>query len=282
MTLTINIIGAGQLGKVLGRELAKRPDYNITGICNRHFGSAEKAIAFIGQGRAFESVESLPEADITFITTTDKAIEPTAMALSQSPLLKPGSIVAHCSGVHNHSLLNPLKKKQCMLASLHPMRTFANPETANFKGAYASIEGETEAKKTLRAIFTSLGAILFPIDPSLKASYHVAGTFASNYLITLASISCHALEKAGIEQKDALAITIDLMKGSLDNLATTQSASAALTGPMARGDIETISKHLETLDEPTKAVYSALGQMTLPLTPLDDTQQTCLSQLLKK
>ena len=99
MTLLVNIIGAGNLGKTIGSLLVKHQQVTIGAICNSSKISSINAINFIGQGSYCPEIDELPPADLTFITTPDDLIQATCEALSKNKFMKHGSIVLHCSGL---------------------------------------------------------------------------------------------------------------------------------------------------------------------------------------
>lgn len=255
MTLKINIIGAGRLGKTIGRLITERGLGTIVGVCNRSIQSGEEAVKFIGQGIVAEEIKDLPESDLTFITTPDDAIARCGAGVS-SPT------VVHCSGVMASDVLRPASN----VASIHPVRSFADPAISvrEFAGTLCAIEGDEQAMSILRQLFESLGATCFEVDPDKKALYHAAAVFASNYVVTLFDVAVKDLGRSGIEHDVATRIAISLMDGTLRNLSVTQSAQKSLTGPIARRDAETIERHLAALQgHPHEDLYASLAKATL-------------------
>lgn len=273
MTRILNIIGAGHLGKTIGYLLAKHPLIRIGAICNTSKISSEAAIQFIGKGSYCASISELPAADITLIATPDDLIATTCAQLSQNPLLKPDSIVMHCSGSLTSDTLNTAAEKGCLVASIHPMRSFAKPEISveQYKGTYCAMEGDKKAIPILKTLFEEIGSVTYEIDKQKKASYHAAGVFSSNYLVTLAHQALTCMKEAGVEQDIAMRIITNLMHGSVSNLSSTLSPEQSLTGPIQRGDIATIKKHIEAFqDQNQKALYASLGKATLAITKHDE------------
>lgn len=269
MDLWINIIGAGQLGKTIGHLLFKHQVVKIGAICNRSEASAISAIKFIGQGNYCPTIGELLPADITFITTPDDLIAVTCEELSKNQFIKKGSIVLHCSGSLTSDALISIKEKGCFVASVHPMRSFAKPELSveQYSGTYCAVEGDTEALSTIRGLFNSIGSITYEIDKGKKSSYHAAGVFASNYLVTLAQQALLCMKEAGVGNEMAMHVITNIMQGTVSNLEKTLSPEQSLTGPIKRGDILTITKHIECLtDMEQKHLYSALGKATLHVT----------------
>ncbi|MDP3268139.1 MAG: DUF2520 domain-containing protein [Legionella sp.] len=269
MKLIINIIGAGHLGKTIGYLLAQEPCVQIGAICNTSAMSTNAAIEFIGNGVYCSDIGELPPADVTIITTPDDLITEVCVVLSKNPNLKKDSVVMHCSGTLSSEALSSVSKKGCFVASVHPMRSFAQPEISvtQYQGTYCAIEGDEKAIPMLKSLFEKIGSITYEIDKRKKSYYHAAGVFSSNYLITLAHQALSCMKEAGVKQEIAIPIIASLMKGSISNLEKTLSPEHALTGPIQRGDVATIKQHMDALaDTEQKNLYSSLGKATLTLT----------------
>lgn len=280
--ITFNIIGAGRLGKVLVSALLELKDLSLTGVCNAHFETALNIVNTFQQGQAVAALSELPQADITFITTQDNVISKIVTELSKNPAIAE-SIVVHCSGALASNILSPLKARHCHLVSIHPLKAFHQKSISKnpFHACLATIEGEPHAVKIIKTLFNRLGAEVIPMPTSNKTSYHAGAVMASNYLITLAQSAYTLLKNAELAQAPAKRIVEQLMRNSLDNLESNTEVSEALTGPLMRGDIETIRGHLEVIpDLTTKNFYCAAALATLPLTALDAESKALLKTLL--
>ena len=283
MTITINIIGAGKVGKTLGKLCVQHRLANILGVYNKKQGHAENAIAFMGQGTAVPSLTALPIADITFITTPDDVIQEQSDTLARIEDIFLGRVFVHCSGVQTSDIFSAVKAKGAWVASVHPMRSFANPSLSveNYPGTYCAIEGDPEAINVIEPLFQAMGAITYTIEKEKKSLYHAAGVFASNYLVTLSEQAALCLKEAGVEQSMARNIIISLMKSSLTNLEASASPSLALTGPIQRGDITTLQSHLSSLFmKEQRALYASLGKATVALTSHNAEMKAELEALL--
>ncbi len=286
MSLTINIIGAGRVGKTIGKLCVSNTVGKILGVYNRSAKNAAEAVTFIGQGSPFYSLEDLPAADITFITTPDDAIEPICAELVALKRLRKNSIVLHCSGSLPSGVLADAKSCDCALASVHPMRGFADPElsVAQYAGTYCALEGEEKATEILKPLFEALGSITYFIRSDKKEIYHAAGVFASNYLITIAQEALNCLAEAGVPSEIAMNAIISLMSSSVNTLKESQSPEKALTGPLKRGDIHTIEKHLNAMHDTvlTQDLYRAAALCTLKLTTLPEEKKDAITALLNE
>lgn len=267
--LSANIIGCGKLGKTIGKLLAQHNAVTIEGIVNASLESAKNSVEYIGQGTAYEKIHELPGSDIYFITTKDDIIEATVSALHDTDILKEGNIVLHCSGSLTSDVLNKARESKCSIASIHPVKSFATPKqaVATFNGTYCAIEGDDDAVKTITTIFNKIGGIVFPIKKESKKLYHAGGVIANNYLVTLHYHATQCYIKAGVDEEIAKKIVYMLMKDAFDNLSILPH-DKALTGPIQRGDTNTISNHASSLSQysslkETREIYLSMGRGTL-------------------
>ncbi|HAT1596382.1 TPA: DUF2520 domain-containing protein [Legionella pneumophila] len=283
--MNFNIIGAGRLGKNLGIAMSVNQIASLSSICNSHLRSARVACNEIGFGNAVAKISELSEADITWITCRDDSISDVVSILDDVQILKKGSLVIHCSGALNSSVLLPLKKQGCYIASLHPLKAFrSNSLDSNaFKQVHCVIEGDSEACRWLKPAFEKLGASIIAVEPEMKAIYHAAATIAANYLVTLASYSEELLLQAGIQQAQSRKMICDLMHSNIVNLSQADSIESALTGPLARGDMQTISLHLEAIkNRDISSLYKTMALATLPLVDLSLDRKETLRKILEK
>lgn len=280
---TINVIGAGRLGKTIAKIIHDNRLATLQAVCNTSLQSSRKAVAFIGAGEPCAALGALPPADITLISVPDDLIQTVCDALTQQCHPQKKQIVFHCSGTLSSDILASAHDQGCMTASLHPIHSFADPSLSinAFAGTYCALEGDPTACATLRDLFTQIGAIVFPIDKAKKACYHAAGVIACNYLVSLYDTAVNCFIDANMDKAQAIDITNNFMQGTLYNLTTLQDGKAALTGPIARGDVELIKKHLAGIvNADILDLYKSLGRHTINLTAHDDDTKSHLRQVL--
>ncbi|WP_028389396.1 Rossmann-like and DUF2520 domain-containing protein [Legionella fairfieldensis] len=281
--MNFNIIGAGRLGKTLAYALINTGEIRLQAVCNEHFHQARLAIEHIGAGIAVSLLKDLPPVDLTFLTVNDDVISSLAKQLVKEKGITPGSIVAHCSGVLSSDALISLRNLGCQIASIHPLKAFkaGTLDKNAFKGCFCAVEGDEAAVDTLSLLFEKIGAKIIPIKPEAKTTYHAAAVIASNYLVTLAAAASELFEKAGVSGELSSQITTDLMQSSLVNIQQTPTLTEALTGPLLRGDLNTLRKHLDALEGTSlKALYCTAALATLPLTYLSEEQKTRIHNLI--
>ncbi|WP_218814024.1 Rossmann-like and DUF2520 domain-containing protein [Rickettsiella endosymbiont of Dermanyssus gallinae] len=283
MKLKLNIIGCGRLGKTLAFLLRKTNLVFIQDIYNSSINSSESAVAFIGEGTACHRLKQFRFADLYLIATPDDAIEMVCKQLVEQAAPKSESLVFHCSGLQSSDSLNSARTWGCYTASVHPIFSFSNPlkDIENFAGTYCALEGDKQALEIMSPLIAGIGGQLFPLSKESKALYHAACVFSSNYIVTLSAMAEDCYQKAGLPYDLAKTLANSLMTQSLNKLKAT-SALKALTGPIQRGDKETLKKHLHALKpfSELEQVYKSLGKSTVPLTVLVPELKKALAQLL--
>jgi predicted short-subunit dehydrogenase-like oxidoreductase (DUF2520 family) len=208
-------------------------------------------------------------ADIVFITTPDRSVADVCRRVGASNAIHPGSVVIHTSGALSSEVLAPVRRAGAFALSLHPMQTFTDTAEAlrNLPGSCIGLEGDAQALVWGRRIARDLGGKPLLIAREHKVLYHAAACIASNYLVVLLDISLQLLKTAGIRASDGLPAAVALVNGTVRNVGRAGTIRA-LTGPIERGDVETIQAHLRGLREALPEcidVYKALGRHTVGL-----------------
>lgn len=263
---TLNIVGAGKVAQTLGRLWTSHGSFAVQDVLNRSVDSGQRAVSFIGAGRAVERPAELRHANVYLIGTNDDQILPCVEILMREGKLPPGAIVFHCSGAKPSSELRPIVGADRFIASIHPIRSFASPEqiVPSFAGTYCGVEGDTRALAVLNTALTAIGAQIVPIDPQHKVIYHSAAVFACNYLVTLMDVARQAYVKAGVPDDIALKLMEPLVKETVENVFRL-GPEDALTGPIARGDMATTVKQYRAVRAWNRrfgALYKKLGKLT--------------------
>jgi len=266
---TLAIVGAGKVGQVFGRCFQQQDVFSITQILNRTSASSQAARAFIGAGAALASWHELAAADIWMLAVGDDHISDVCKALCEQGLIQAQSIVFHCSGSKASSELAAATALGAAVASVHPVRSFADPQTVAdyFAGTICSLEGDRRALAVLLPAMQAIGAQTVEISAESKLLYHAGSVFASNYLVSLMDVALRAYESAGISPELARAMAAPLARQSLENVFQL-GAPAALTGPIARGDMTTISRQQAVVanwDQTAGALYQAFIAPTVDL-----------------
>ncbi|ALK95143.1 oxidoreductase domain-containing protein [Massilia sp. WF1] len=268
MSASLNIVGAGHVGRALGRLFAARGVLPVQDVLTRSHASAQAAVAFIGAGRVVDAVEALRPASVWMLAVLDDRIAGVAQQLAARGDLA-GAVVFHCSGAKASSELEPLRAAGALVASVHPVRSFADPRQVAdaFDGTFCGVEGDPEALAVLTPAFAAIGARVVPIDASAKTVYHAASVFASNYLTTVLDAALRAYQAAGIPAEVARELARPLASETLANVFRL-GPETALSGPIARGDAATVARQQDAVnawDPATGALYEALAAATWDL-----------------
>lgn len=289
MPRTFCIIGAGSVGQALA-YLLHHAGWTFIGAASRKFESASEACRFVGDGIPAEDKGELANAaDLIFVTTPDEAIAGVCEELADQDAIRPGSVVAHCSGGLSSSILEPARKCGAHIGSLHPLQTLPDPErgVALLPQSKCCVEGDEKAVETLREVVDSLGAEAFTIPTGRKALYHAAAVMACNYLVTLESVAVRMGEEAGMESGTVLEAFLPLIRGTVTNLEDVGLPEEALTGPIARGDVATVRHHMEEIRESMPQLlplYCELARQTVQVArtggELDETEAEHMNRLI--
>jgi predicted short-subunit dehydrogenase-like oxidoreductase (DUF2520 family) len=210
--------------------------------------------------------EAVSGARTVLLAVPDDVLEPLARELAAGRAVGADQVVLHLSGVHSRDILAPLGVAGSALGSLHPLQTVSEPSKAGarWRGAYAAIEGDVRALREAERLCGLLGLIPVRLPGSAKAAYHAAAVVASNYVVVLAAVAARIAEAGGVPREAAERMYLPLLRGAADNLQR-QIPADALTGPIRRGDAETVRRHLAALAEPERGLYAQLGLHALAL-----------------
>ena len=265
----ITLIGAGAVGRSIALALFYR-GYQLLGIYSQS-GRTAQNIGKRVKAKDFGLLEELKEKPrIIIIAVKDSEIRSVVNFLSRQFVSLSGVTVLHTSGVLSSSELNPLRRKGASIGSFHPMQTFPqkNISGKEFENSWIAIEGDKKAISTSRKISSILKAKNFVISANNKILYHIAGVFASNYLVTILFVVEQIARRAKIQPENLWKIFLPIINKTITNVATT-SPKDAITGVIERKDIAMIKQHLGALNSHKLKhlipLYAALGIETARL-----------------
>lgn len=254
------IIGLGRLGTQLALALAPLtlPEAPLLLSSSRKLFAS--ALAEVCQARSNvipEVVESptkaASRADLVWLCVPDRVLPDIADDLAQLPVR--GKVFVHCSGAAPVEVLAPLRRAGALTGAFHPLQSFTSVDVTRLKdspdlfaGISFGIDADEPVRSMLQDLARALGGrpIVISPDASAKAAYHAAAVLASNALVTLVADAVAIMGRAGIAEGDARRALLPLVRGTLGNLES-MPAGQALTGPVARGDLDTIDRHLNAL-----------------------------------
>ena len=196
-----------------------------------------------------------------------------------------GKIFLHCSGSMGLEVLAPLQREGAHVGSLHPLQSFAGGAT-QLAGVYMAVDGDEAACEAATAIATALGGHPFRVPAAERAAYHAAACICSNYAVAVEALAQRLMSRWLGDEAAAWQALLPLFKGTAANLERTASPRTALTGPIARGDVTTVAKHLAVLPPELLDAYCSLGLATTKLAlangTIDKEVAAELTQLLKR
>ena len=267
---TISIVGPGNLGTALALTLLSA-GHGVNAIVVREKSlksKATKALASKLGARAVELGKGVIDTDVVWITVPDDTIAGVARILARSQSWK-GKVVFHSSGALTSDELAPLREQGARVASVHPMMTFVRGAVPKMAGVAFAVEGDAAAVRVAKSIVERLGGDAFSLKKQNKVLYHVFGSFASPLVIALMASLEQVASAAGIRKRDIKPIMVPLLWQTLHNYLKHDAASA-FSGPIVRGDVATVRKHLEELRKLPEArrVYVALARAALENLPV--------------
>jgi predicted short-subunit dehydrogenase-like oxidoreductase (DUF2520 family) len=262
---TIGFIGAGITGTALAVRLAQN-GYNVIAVSSRSLSSAEKLAERISNCQVCNWAQEVADmVQLIFITTPDDIISEVTAEVKWHK----EQSVAHCSGAHSVDILEPAKLLGANTGCFHPLQTFASVNQAieNIPGSTFAIEAEKPLLDILKEMATILEGDWVTLKAGDKVLYHAAAVFACNYLVTLVKVATDLWQTFQVPPPQAIKALMPLLRGTLSNIENVGLPNC-LTGPIARGDMGTISRHLESLEKqapPLLSIYKELGRQTIPI-----------------
>ncbi|WP_020496176.1 Rossmann-like and DUF2520 domain-containing protein [Sciscionella marina] len=259
--LAIGIVSAGRVGTVLGAAL-RTAGHTITAVSGVSAASLERAEQLLPGVPVEPPDRTAAPADLVLLAIPDDALAGTVRGLVAAGALRTGQIVAHTSGAHGIEVLRPAEELGALTLALHPVLTFTGRAedierlTSCCFGVTAR-DGDEGAWHVAEALVMEMGAEPVRIPETARALYHAALTHGANHLMTLVAEATELLRSASAEVPQRL--LAPLLSASLDNAL--RFGDRALTGPVARGDAETVRAHLRELDEHAPASVAAYREL---------------------
>jgi len=262
--LKLGFIGAGTVGTALSARLSGL-GYPVVAVSSRRRASAQRLAQAVKGCRVFDNQGVADAAELVFITTPDDAIARVASEVKWHP----GQDVVHCSGADSTDILKPARESGAQVGVFHPLQTFASVKQAmeNIPGSTFALEAEEPLMKMLKEMATALGGNWVEVKAGDKVLYHAAAVIACNYLVTLVKLATDLWQTFDVPPQKATQALLPLLRGTIHNIDTV-GIPQCLTGPIARGDVGTIKKHLDALEQTAPhlvATYRELGLQTIPI-----------------
>ena len=272
MTETLAIVGAGRVGRALGRRL-RELGWKIGAVVTRNESSARRAVRFIGSGTPLPSMSRrILQSTCILIATPDSAVASVAEELTRigGEELK-GHIILHTSGALDSTVLRAVRQQGAAVGSMHPLQTFSGVTVPPLEGKVFAIEGDAQAVRKARKIARAVGAAPSPIEAPNKPLYHAAGALAAGHALVVVESAIQLLMALGTKRAEAMRALLPMTKQVLQNYERL-GVKAAWTGPLARGDYEVVAKHAAALQGYSPEyhnAYEALNRLAEKILPRD-------------
>lgn len=269
-------MGAGRAGRGLARAF-REGGVDVVGVHGRR--------QFV-DGPITISTGAIPpaigSADVVLVTVQDRQL-PAALAELRAAPLAPGAVILHASGsAHPRAAMQQNRAQGHPMGTFHPLVPIPDPERAPalLRGAWVGVDGDLEAVRVARDLAIRVGAHVLPIPREGRSAYHAAAVMASNFPTVLAGLATSLMHRVGVEESTARSAVRHLMRAAVTNLADAEP-DAALTGPISRGDVDTVASHLEVLAATPEldAVYRALSVAAIPFAAAQGTDPAALARI---
>ncbi|HKD49717.1 MAG TPA: DUF2520 domain-containing protein [Candidatus Acidoferrum sp.] len=264
MEKTLAIVGAGRVGRALGRRLHELA-WKIGVVVTTSEASSRRAVRFIRAGKPYAGLtRHVLLSHFILIATPDDAVSDVAHELARVGGEElDGKIVLHTSGAQDSSALEPLREFGAAIGSLHPLQTFSGVGVPDLTGKVFAVEGEVVAVRAARQIARALGGSPVQIGAGKKVLYHAAAVLAAGHVLALEEAATQLLISLGMKRSEATRALLSLTRQVLDNFQRV-GPRAAWTGPLARGDYKIVGSHLRALHDSRKEIamaYEAVNRL---------------------
>lgn len=260
---SIAFVGAGRVARILAPAIAAA-GYPVVAIASRTPASAEAVASRVPGSRACSVQEAADAAGLVLITTNDGGIGDAAAGVTWVA----GKAAVHCSGATGLEPLAPAAGQGAAIGSWHPYQTFGAEGTAtSLEGVTFGIEAQEPLRTTLWELTEALGGLPLYVPAEARALYHASSVMACGYLTTLLHEATQVWERAGLPPESAMPAIGRIAEATLANLRAA-GAQAGLTGPISRGDVGTVEKHLagfEAAAADLLPLYIALSERSVEL-----------------
>ena len=258
--LRVGVIGVGRVGAVLGAAL-RRAGHHVVGVHGRSDISRVRAEALLPGVPLLPMNEVAADCDLLIIAVADDAIGAVVEEIQSD--LHIGQYVLHVSGRHGLQVLASVRAQGALPLAVHPVMTFTGTslDLDRLEDCPFAVTADPITIAVASALVIEMGGAPIVVDEGARSLYHAALTHGANHLITVVGQTMQLLRAAGVSEPEAL--TGPLLRSSLDNAL--RLGDAALTGPVARGDVDTVSAHLEVIAQQDLSIaktYAALAAAT--------------------
>ena len=275
----VAIVGAGNLGTALALAL-HGSGYAIDSVVVRSRGGPLRKARNLAKRVGARAATDLSEvrAELIWICVPDSSIARVARSLADQTKWK-GKVAVHSSGALTSDELSVLRERGAAVASVHPLMTFVRGSRPALTGVSFALEGDAAALRVARRMVRDLGGHSYSIRKEDKAAYHAWATFASPLFTALLATTEQVATLAGVSRKATRQRMIPILQQTLANYAAF-GVAGAFSGPIVRGDVDTVKRHLHVLRgvPAAREVYLGLARAVLQYLPVKN--KSSLKRLL--
>ncbi len=263
IVIKFGFIGAGKVGFSLGKYFAEN-GISLSGYFSKSQNSSKEAADFTGTKQFISLEELIKESDVILITTPDSEIKGIWNEIKELSIYN--KLICHCSGLLSSETFSDISKFGAYPYSIHPMFAISDKYNSykNFSKAFITIEGNEKYINELKNIFINLGNQVKIIDKKNKSLYHLASVMSSNMVLGLIDNSINYLKQCGFSEELAIDALYPLILNNIENIKNSGTVNS-LTGPLERGDLETIKSHMSCLNKENQNLYKVLNNNLLPV-----------------
>jgi len=262
------MVGAGNFGSALALAL-QGAGYAIDAVIARAGGESRKRAQKLAKqvDAGASSDLATVRAELIWFCVPDAEIARAAKSFANKVEWK-GRVALHSSGALASDELDALRRRGAAVGSVHPLMTFVRGSRPSLAGVSFAIEGDAAAVRVARRVVRDVGGRAYSIRRQDKAAYHAWGTFASPLFTALLATTEQVAVRAGVSRKAARQRMIPILLQTLANYAAF-GAAGGFSGPIVRGDVDTVKRHLRVLrGTPAAEVYSALARAAVQYLPV--------------
>jgi predicted short-subunit dehydrogenase-like oxidoreductase (DUF2520 family) len=256
------VIGAGRAGTVLGAALA-RAGHQVVAVSAVSDRSLTRAADMLPGAAVMPPPEVLAASDLVLLTVPDDVLPGLVSGLAATAAPLEGRLLAHASGRHGLAVLDPATRRGALPLALHPVMTFTGrpDDLDKLAGISFGVTAPEPLRPAAEALVIEMGGEPVFIEEASRGLYHAGLASAANHLVALVAQSADLLRAAGVTEPSRM--LAPLLSAALDNAL--RLGDAGLTGPVARGDADTVAEHIQALrDVSPEALraYIALARLT--------------------
>lgn len=266
----VAVVGCGRAGGAIGLAL-QRAGHDIVATWSHSRTGRRRAQRLLGAPVLEDPADVAATGDLVVLSVPDDAIAGIAQRLAEG--VRAGALVVHTSGATSIEALAPVREAGGRIGSLHPLQTLPDPERGAeaLRGAGVAVTCAPDEREYLSRLVGAWDGRPFPLSDEAKVLYHAAAVFASNAVVACLWASKELLAEAGVDNAGAL--LAPLVRSTVENVAA-RGPEDAITGPVARGDLHAVRRHVAALvrraePEPVLGAYRALAELTAAVAARD-------------